>query len=66
MNIGVATRLFASVMHEAKLKEVADIIVHSDPNAESFYQKLGFKTIDRVASGSIAGRTLPLMKMSLY
>lgn len=36
-----------------------DLIVVSDPNAAAFYEHMGGRHIDNVASGSIAGRELP-------
>lgn len=38
--------------------------LEADPNAEQFYQKLGFRCIDRLES-SIQGRFLPIMELSL-
>jgi len=48
----------------AKCHQKKTIRVLSDPNAESFYSKYGFKVISQEAS-SIPGRFLPLMEKDL-
>mmetsp|Transcript_51823 Transcript_51823/g.165454 ORF Transcript_51823/g.165454 Transcript_51823/m.165454 type:complete len:149 (+) Transcript_51823:157-603(+) len=65
MHKSIGRTLFRKALSEAKAQGVTDLLVHSDPNAEPFYQKLGFETIDWIESGSIKGRLLPLMKMQL-
>ena len=59
---GIGKRLFdeALVLCEPSPETV---IAVSDPNAEGFYLKLGFRPIDRVPSGSIEGRTLPRLRL---
>ena len=46
------------------IKDKKDIIVIADPNAEPFYQKMGFVTIDHKESYP-KGRFIPIMKKSL-
>jgi GNAT superfamily N-acetyltransferase len=46
---------------ETFAKEEKPIIVEADPNAESFYEKQGFVTFDKVESYP-KGRFLPIMK----
>jgi GNAT superfamily N-acetyltransferase len=45
---------------EAKLLET-----HSDPNAEGFYHRYGGVTVGYSPSGSIAGRSLPLIRFEV-
>ncbi len=45
--------------HDANLKHLT---LDADPDAVPFYEALGFEIIGRTPSGSIAGRTLPLMR----
>ncbi|MGD1843540.1 MAG: GNAT family N-acetyltransferase [Thermonemataceae bacterium] len=45
----------------AVVEPSAVVILEADPNAEAFYQKLGFTTYDQVESYP-AGRYLPVMK----
>ena len=65
MKKGIARSLFQKALSEARAKGVTEFHVQSDPNAEIFYQQLGFKTYEMHASGSIKERTLPMMKMHL-
>jgi N-acetylglutamate synthase-like GNAT family acetyltransferase len=62
---GVGTALFQKALEQIKLVQATQIMLYSDPNAVAFYQKMGFNIISKVASGSIKGRTIPLMQRSL-
>lgn len=39
--------------------------IEADPNAAPFYAAMGAVEIGKVASGSIAGRTLPVLRLTL-
>lgn len=39
--------------------------IDADPNAEGFYRKMGAERIGETPSGSIPGRTLPLMRVKV-
>jgi GNAT superfamily N-acetyltransferase len=41
------------------------VIIHSDPHAEGFYRAMGARRVGEVPSGSIAGRSLPLMRFEI-
>ncbi len=41
------------------------VSIHSDPHAEGFYLAMGARRIGDVASGSIPGRRLPLLRVDL-
>ena len=49
---------------QVKKKEFENIYLDSDPNAEKFYQNLGFKVIGQLES-SIKNRFLPIMKLKI-
>lgn len=61
-NIG--QKLLQHAIELSKKKNGSVLKVLSDPNAETFYAKYGFKTIDKEES-SIAGRFLPKMELEL-
>lgn len=46
-------------------KDFQKLQVESDPHAESFYTKMGGEVIGSVPSGSIKGRSLPLLSYDL-
>ncbi|WP_282046497.1 GNAT family N-acetyltransferase [Roseibium album] len=62
---GIGRTLFDHLLARATALELVLVGVDSDPAAETFYARMGFRTIGKVASGSIAGRTLPRMEMVL-
>ena len=45
-------------------EKIHRIVLHADPNAESFYKKYGFITIGKEPT-SIDGRFLPIMELQL-
>ncbi|MCH2042897.1 MAG: GNAT family N-acetyltransferase [Saprospiraceae bacterium] len=49
---------------QIKTEHYRTVRLEADPNAEQFYQKLGFRCIDRLES-SIQGRFLPIMELNL-
>ena len=59
---------FGKQLLEAALKSIIKqpkpIIVESDPNAETFYEKQGFVTFDKIESYP-PGRYLPVMKKEI-
>ncbi|WP_165814714.1 GNAT family N-acetyltransferase [Labrenzia sp. 011] len=61
----VGRMLFAPLLDEAGSRGLTRIGLDSDPFAEAFYARMGFTTIGRSPSGSIAGRTLPRMELIL-
>lgn len=62
---GVGRNLFDHLLAEATALNLEHIGVDSDPSAEPFYARMGFRTIGRSPSGSIPGRTLPRMELTL-
>lgn len=61
----VGRKLFDTFFARVKERGILRIGVDADPFAEPFYERMGFKTIGRTPSGSIPGRTLPRMEMTL-
>lgn len=62
---GLGTILMAELVAAARSAGVKTLEVDADPNAESIYERLGFATVGRSPSGSIPGRWLPRMRLSL-
>ena len=62
---GVGGALMEALMEAASASGATELEVDADPNAEAIYAKLGFETFSRSPSGSIPGRWLPRMRMTL-
>ncbi|TQV89297.1 GNAT family N-acetyltransferase [Aliikangiella coralliicola] len=62
---GLGTHLFKFLRQRVIELGGKELQVQSDPNAEVFYQKVGFNTVSRTESVSVPGRYLPFMKMKL-
>jgi len=65
MRSGIGERLLRQALSVAILEGFEMITVDSDPNAESFYVRMGAQRAGSAASGSIAGRMLPRLKFDL-
>ena len=65
MGHGVGRLLTEALIDHARASGAPRLWVESDPNAESFYQACGFHRVGETPSGSIAGRSLPLLVMEL-
>ncbi|MEN0041906.1 MAG: GNAT family N-acetyltransferase [Pseudomonadota bacterium] len=57
--------LWWELLAAARADGLTTLRLDADPFAERFYERLGFRTIGRSPSGSIAGRTIPLMELHL-
>ncbi len=64
MGIGVGTALFRHVLTGVRARGGTALEIASDPNAETFYGKLGARLVGRIAS-TPAGRTLPLLRLDV-
>jgi GNAT superfamily N-acetyltransferase len=60
---GVGSALMAELVAAARAAGAQTLEVDADPYAEVIYERLGFETFGRTASG--AGRWLPRMRMTL-
>lgn len=61
----VGRALFEIFRRRAQELNLTRIGLDADPFAEPFYGRMGFQTIGRTPSGSIPGRTLPRMELTL-
>jgi len=55
---GVGRRLLQHMLETARGIGVRTVVLDADPNAEPFYEAMGFIRVGVVPSGSIPGRTL--------
>lgn len=62
---GIGTKLWAKVLQRCKELHIKKLHLDSEPLSAGFYEKLGFRTIGEVPSGSIPNRVLPLMELQL-
>ena len=65
MGLGVGKALFQDAQNKATDLGAQTMEIQSDPNAETFYQKMGAVTVGELESGSIEGRFLPLMQVKI-
>lgn len=65
MGKGYGQALFKHAISSQEIKPFSTLLIQSDPNALSFYQKLGCQLIGEKESGSIKGRFLPLLMWDL-
>lgn len=62
---GLGRRLMRWATDTARQAGATTLVIESDPFAEPFYAAMGARTVDRVPSEVIPGRTLPLMHLAL-
>ena len=62
---GHGARLFDWAVAEARRLGATRMTIEADPDAEPFYRRMGARVIGTVPSGSIHGRVLPLLELSL-
>lgn len=62
---GHGRRLVEYAKDAARARGWRSLLVEADPNARKFYCSCGGTQIGTVASGSIAGRRLPLIEIAL-
>ena len=62
---GVGTRLWAAALRHAAARGAHTLTWEADPHAVPFYARRGAVEIGRAPSGSIPGRTLPVMRVSV-
>lgn len=61
---GFGKILMNDFLHRIQRSEFNRIILDADPNAENFYQKIGFKVVGKLET-SIENRFLPIMEMKI-
>lgn len=62
---GLGRKLWAGIMAAAKAQNLTRLTLDADPASMPFYRAMGFEMIAEVPSGSIPGRVLPKMALSL-
>lgn len=62
---GVGRALLADAVATAAARGWRSLRIESDPGAEPFYLAHGARHIGAVASGSVAGRSLPLLELPI-
>jgi GNAT superfamily N-acetyltransferase len=65
MGRGVGRALLDAALALARTGGFRALGIHADPNAEAFYLRHGATRIGVVASGSIPGRALPLLRLAI-
>ncbi|MDI5966037.1 GNAT family N-acetyltransferase [Streptantibioticus silvisoli] len=62
---GVGRLLYDRMIATARRAGFTTLTIDADPNAEGFYRAMGAVRIGATASGSIPGRELPLLEVTL-
>lgn len=62
---GVGRLIWQKLLERAKEKGLTELHLDADPAAVPFYESMGFRVVGESPSGSIPGRSLPLMKRDL-
>ena len=62
---GVGRALWDDAVSIARLGNGLTLRIEADPNAEPWYRRRGAVTVGEIPSGSIPGRTLPLLEYDL-
>ena len=62
---GLGRRLFDHALDAVRGRGSRSLLIQSDPHAEGFYHAMGARTIGASPSGSIPGRQLPLLRLTL-
>ncbi len=65
MGLGIGEKLFRQAVDQASAGGARTLSVQSDPQAARFYEKAGCTKVGEKASGSVAGRMLPLYHYTL-
>ena len=62
---GLGRVLFARAVGAARKQKARAMTIEADPGAVAFYERMGACRIGHAPSGSIPGRTLPLLQLDL-
>lgn len=63
--VGIGTTLFVALCDAARVAGYTRLLIEAEPYAAGFYEHLGAVKIGDRPSGSIPGRTLPLLELDL-
>ena len=59
---GAGRELFAAIVALVRAEGGKRLVILADPNAETFYRRMGAKRVGEAPSDAIAGRMLPLLE----
>jgi GNAT superfamily N-acetyltransferase len=62
---GVGAALLSAILERAREHGVQDLTLDADPGAEAFYLTAGAVRVGESPSGSIPGRTLPRLRLTV-
>jgi GNAT superfamily N-acetyltransferase len=62
---GYGRDLWQHAVVQARASKKPTLLIESDPNAQSFYERMGAQQVNTVLSSCIEGRTLPLIMFKL-
>ena len=62
---GIGKLLWQKLQERAQTYGFEALVLDADPNAEEFYQSIGFVKVKDTPSGSIEGRFIPHMRLDL-
>jgi GNAT superfamily N-acetyltransferase len=62
---GIGRVLMEWAVDEARSRGAAELVIEADPQAAEFYRRFGARDAGMTKSGSIAGRTLPRLILTL-
>jgi N-acetylglutamate synthase-like GNAT family acetyltransferase len=62
---GIGKLLWQKLHERAQTHGFEALVLDADPNAEEFYQNIGFVKVKDTPSGSIEGRLIPYMRLDL-
>jgi ribosomal protein S18 acetylase RimI-like enzyme len=62
---GLGRELFQRAVAHARERNARRIVLHADPNARGFYERLGMRCKREVNSNVMPGRKLPVMELML-
>ncbi len=62
---GIGRKLWEHLRHTAQSLNVKTISIDAEPHAENFYRAMGAERVGLTPSGSIPGRFLPLLQLTV-
>lgn len=62
---GEGKKLLNAAVDNARQIGYTTLIIHSDPNAKSFYEKMGAQVIGETLPSSSTGRVLPVLSLTI-
>lgn len=65
LRTGAGRRLFDWAVETARARGATRMTIEADPGAAPFYRRMGARDLGTAPSGSIPGRRLPLLEMTL-